>query len=56
MLVTARVFPLHSALIPFIGGEFCPTSMKAPIWVRATMPYTISFEEAARFAPKVRRR
>ncbi len=24
------------------------------LWVRATMPYTISFEEASAFAPKVR--
>ncbi len=24
------------------------------LWVRATMPYTISFEEAGKFAPQVR--
>ena len=25
------------------------------LWVRATMPYTISFEESAKFAPQVRK-
>jgi cobalt-zinc-cadmium resistance protein CzcA len=25
------------------------------MWVRATMPYTISFEEAAKFAPQIRK-
>ena len=24
------------------------------LWVRATMPYTISFEEASKFAPQIR--
>ena len=24
------------------------------LWVRATMPYTISFEEAAKIAPQIR--
>ena len=28
--------------------------MKAHLWMRATMPYTISFEEAAKFAPQIR--
>src|SRR6202451_4696530 len=42
-------------LIPFIGGEFMPHLDEGAMWVRATMPYTISFEEAARFAPQIRK-
>jgi cobalt-zinc-cadmium resistance protein CzcA len=41
-------------LIPLIGGEFLPHLDEGAVWVRATMPYTISFEEAAKFAPQVR--
>ena len=41
-------------LIPYIGGEFMPHLDEGAIWVRATMPYTISFEEAAKFAPQIR--
>jgi len=41
-------------LVPSIGGEFMPHLDEGAIWVRATMPYTISFEEASKFAPQVR--
>jgi len=41
-------------LIPLIGGEFLPHLDEGAVWVRATMPYTISFEDAAKFAPQVR--
>jgi cobalt-zinc-cadmium resistance protein CzcA len=41
-------------LVPFIGGEFMPHLDEGALWVRATMPYTISFEEASKFAPQVR--
>ena len=41
-------------LIPYIGGEFMPHLDEGALWVRATMPYTISFEEAAKFSPQVR--
>ena len=37
-----------------IGAEFMPHLDEGALWVRATMPYTISFEEAAKFAPQVR--
>ena len=36
------------------AASSCRTWMKARLWVRATMPYTISFEEAGKFAPKIR--
>ncbi|MDE1985093.1 MAG: efflux RND transporter permease subunit [Alphaproteobacteria bacterium] len=41
-------------LIPFIGAEFMPNLDEGALWVRATMPYTISFDEAAKISPKVR--
>ncbi len=37
-----------------IGAEFMPKLDEGALWVRATMPYTISFDEAAKIAPKVR--
>ena len=41
-------------LIPRIGAEFMPKLDEGALWVRATMPYTISFDEAAKIAPQVR--
>ena len=37
-----------------IGAEFMPTLDEGALWVRATMPYTISLEESAKIVPKVR--
>ena len=41
-------------LIPRIGAEFMPHLDEGALWVRATMPYSISFDEAAKIAPRVR--
>jgi heavy metal efflux system protein len=41
-------------LIPRIGAEFMPHLDEGALWVRATMPYTISFDESAKITPKVR--
>ena len=41
-------------VVPAIGAEFMPHLDEGALWVRATMPYTISFDESARIAPKVR--
>ena len=41
-------------LIPRIGAEFMPHLDEGALWVRATMPYSISFGESAKIAPKVR--
>ena len=41
-------------LIPAIGAEFMPQLDEGALWVRATMPYTISFDESAKVAPKIR--
>jgi cobalt-zinc-cadmium resistance protein CzcA len=37
-----------------IGSEFMPKLDEGSLWVRATMPYTISFDEASKIAPRVR--
>ncbi len=41
-------------LIPHIGAEFMPKLDEGALWVRATMPATISFDESAKITPKVR--
>jgi cobalt-zinc-cadmium resistance protein CzcA len=54
IVVATLIFAATLLLIPFIGGEFMPHLDEGALWVRATMPYTISFEEASRFSPQVR--
>jgi heavy metal efflux system protein len=41
-------------LIPRIGAEFMPHMDEGALWVRATMPYTISFDESSKIAPQIR--
>ncbi|MDQ6611467.1 MAG: efflux RND transporter permease subunit [Gemmatimonadota bacterium] len=36
------------------GGEFMPKLDEGALWVRATMPYTISFEESSNIVPQIR--
>ncbi len=54
LVVATLIFGSTLLLVPFIGGEFMPHLDEGALWMRATMPYTISFEEAAKFAPAVR--
>src|SRR6516164_2275962 len=54
MVIAAVIFGATLLLIPFIGGEFMPHLDEGALWVRATMPYTISFEEASKIAPQIR--
>ncbi|HXZ27911.1 MAG TPA: CusA/CzcA family heavy metal efflux RND transporter [Terriglobales bacterium] len=54
MLAASAIFGLTLLLVPFIGGEFMPHLDEGALWIRATMPYTISFEEASRLSPQVR--
>ncbi|MDG2538690.1 CusA/CzcA family heavy metal efflux RND transporter [Dyella jiangningensis] len=51
---SAVVLLLSLLLIPRIGAEFMPQLDEGALWVRATMPYTISFEEASKITPKLR--
>jgi cobalt-zinc-cadmium resistance protein CzcA len=55
MVTATLIFGASLLLIPFIGGEFMPHLDEGALWVRATLPYTISFEEASKFAPQVRK-
>ena len=52
--VCLLVFASSLLLVPFIGAEFMPHLDEGALWVRATMPYTISFDEASKLAPQVR--
>jgi cobalt-zinc-cadmium resistance protein CzcA len=42
-------------LVPFIGAEFMPHMDEGALWVRATMPYTISFDKASELSPEIRK-
>jgi cobalt-zinc-cadmium resistance protein CzcA len=54
LIGTILIFAATLLLIPFIGGEFMPHLDEGALWVRATMPYTVSFETASIFSPQVR--
>jgi len=41
-------------LVPLIGAEFMPHLDEGALWVRATMPYTISFDESSKIVPEIR--
>jgi cobalt-zinc-cadmium resistance protein CzcA len=52
--LSAAILGASLLLIPSIGAEFMPHLDEGALWVRATMPYTISFEESSKIAPRVR--
>ncbi len=52
--VSALLLAGSLLLVPGIGAEFMPHLDEGALWVRATMPSTISFEEAAKISPQVR--
>jgi heavy metal efflux system protein len=54
VIVCVLILGAALLLVPFIGGEFMPHLDEGALWVRATMPYTISYEEAAKVAPQIR--
>jgi cobalt-zinc-cadmium resistance protein CzcA len=54
ILASAALLGLALLLIPRVGAEFMPKLDEGALWVRATMPYTISFDEASKIAPRVR--
>jgi cobalt-zinc-cadmium resistance protein CzcA len=54
MIAATAIFAATLLLIPFIGGEFMPHLDEGALWVRATMPYTVSFDTASKFSPQVR--
>jgi cobalt-zinc-cadmium resistance protein CzcA len=54
LVICTLIFGGSLLLVPLIGGEFLPHLDEGALWVRATMPYTIGFDEAAKFAPQIR--
>ena len=54
VVLAALILAASLLLIPFIGGEFMPHLDEGALWIRATMPYTVSFETASNFSPQVR--
>jgi cobalt-zinc-cadmium resistance protein CzcA len=51
---SAVIFGLSMLLIPAIGAEFMPKLDEGALWVRATMPYTISFDASSKIVPQIR--
>jgi cobalt-zinc-cadmium resistance protein CzcA len=54
VVVCLAIFGASLLLIPLIGGEFMPHLDEGALWVRATTPYTISFDEATKLSPQIR--
>ena len=51
---SAILFAVSVVIAMTRGGEFMPKLDEGALWVRATMPYTISFEESSKIVPQVR--
>jgi heavy metal efflux system protein len=49
------LFMIALAALPLMGGEFMPSLEEGNLWVRATMPVDISFQEASRITTEVRK-
>jgi len=54
IVVLLSIFAASLLLIPLIGAEFMPHLDEGALWMRATAPYTISFEEATKLSPQIR--
>ena len=54
IVVSVALFALSLLIALSVGGEFMPKLDEGALWVRATMPYTISFEESSRIVPQIR--
>jgi heavy metal efflux system protein len=54
LLVMGCLLAFTITLIPGLGGEFMPELEEGNLWIRAIMPRTVSREEAARMAPRIR--
>jgi len=53
-ILSVAIFAASLLLVPSIGAEFMPHLDEGSLWVRATMPSTISFEAASQISPQVR--
>lgn len=52
--ISAGLLLLGLLLIPRIGSEFMPQLDEGALWVRATMPSTISYDASSKIVPQVR--
>ncbi|HET8765091.1 MAG TPA: efflux RND transporter permease subunit, partial [Rhodanobacter sp.] len=52
--IPALLLAASLVLVPRIGAEFMPHLDEGSLWVRATMPYTISYQKSAEITPKIR--
>jgi heavy metal efflux system protein len=52
--VAAGLLLASLLLFADVGAEFMPRLDEGALWVRATMPYTISFDESAKIVPQIR--
>ena len=52
--ISTGLLAVSVVLLAGIGGEFMPKLDEGALWVRSTMPYTISFEESAKMVPQIR--
>jgi len=53
--VAGALLTVAVAIVPLLGGEFMPALEEGNLWVRATMPVDISFEQAAQLSTDIRR-
>ena len=51
---SVAVMVLTVMAMQFLGGEFMPALEEGNLWVRATMPVDISFDQAARLSSEIR--
>jgi cobalt-zinc-cadmium resistance protein CzcA len=54
VLGSIGIFVVSLLIAAGLGAEFMPHLDEGALWVRATMPYTISFEESSRIVPQIR--
>jgi heavy metal efflux system protein len=52
--ISAAILFASLLLSADVGSEFMPHLDEGALWVRATMPYTISFDESAKIVPQIR--
>ena len=54
IVTSAAIFGLSLLIMPKLGTEFLPHLDEGNLWIRATMPSTISYSEASKLVPKIR--
>ena len=55
LLIMGGLLGFTVYLVPRLGGEFMPPLEEGNLWIRALLPRTVTLQEAARMAPRLRR-